>query len=368
MAERNNKILKVVDRYAGIPVVVALGIVTKLTRGKRNSIELPKRIAVMKTAAIGDTVLLSAIVKDLRNSFPEAEIVFFSGASNYAAAEMIADLDQVIKLPIKNIFAAIKTLRLAGRFDYFCDFDSWPRLNALYSFFVRAYLKIGFKTKGQYRHYVYDCIVGHDSTIHELDNYRKIVNLLDIETLSSPVLVVPEVGNEILGDYLVFHIFAGGSRSYMKEWAIEKWAQLADYFAKKGETIVFTGTVEQNTGLNQILTKIKNKDKVINMAGKYDLSKTAALISKAKVTISVDTGIMHIASALNVPVVALHGPTHPDRWGGIGLKVKAIRKNVCSACISLGFDNICKDNICMTELSVEDVVEVVDGILEREES
>ena len=171
--ERGNSVLKLLDRYVGIPIVCVLGLFKfrRLSGDERG----PKRIGLLQTAAIGDTVLSSAIVANLKHAFPAAQLTFFTGSSNYEIACLIPHIDKVVKLPVARPLGAIRSIRQAGTFDLWIDFGPWPRLNAIWTFFARAGLTVGFKTIGQYRHAVYDRVAHHSEVTHELENYRGLL-------------------------------------------------------------------------------------------------------------------------------------------------------------------------------------------------
>src|SRR4030065_857986 len=83
--DRVNILLKFFDRHLGIPLLRVLGLVRKKRRMPRDI----HRIAVLKTAAIGDTVLLSGVIADLKKAFPGSRITFLSGNSKHEAAAPI---------------------------------------------------------------------------------------------------------------------------------------------------------------------------------------------------------------------------------------------------------------------------------------
>lgn len=135
--ERGNKVLRILDRYIGIPCIAFLSLFHK----KR---PLPSRInsiGLLKTAAIGDTILLTGVFNDLRAAYPEAKLVFFTGENNYKCATLIKSIDKVIPLPIKK---PAKLFRLINQFsfDVFLDFGPWPRINSLISYLVEHSLKL----------------------------------------------------------------------------------------------------------------------------------------------------------------------------------------------------------------------------------
>ena len=149
--ERGKRSFKFLDRYLGIPMIYLLG----LMKRKRTLPPGFDSIGVLVAAAIGDTILLSGVISDLRKHFPDKEIVLFTTASNYEIGQLLSGPDQVVNLSVKNPFRAIRALR-ARNVDLLFDFGSWSRLNALFSHLSAARFSVGFRTPGQYRHYGYD--------------------------------------------------------------------------------------------------------------------------------------------------------------------------------------------------------------------
>ena len=94
MAERGSKLLHSLDRLIGIPILFVLGI---LVRNKKPPANI-KRIAILRTAAIGDTVLLSAIVQDLVYSIPNVEITLVAGPSNIGITGSIPGVSKILVL------------------------------------------------------------------------------------------------------------------------------------------------------------------------------------------------------------------------------------------------------------------------------
>ena len=346
---RRNHTLHWFDRYLGIPLIFFLG----LLRRKRAFVE-PVRIGVLNTAAIGDTILLSGAIGDLRERFPEATITFFAGPSNVAAAELIEGIE-VIPIPAISPWKAIPKIR-KQEFDLWIDFGQWPRLNALYSFFAKAKFKIGFETPGQFRHYVYDKSAKHE-VIHELDNYRKLVALVGGKGKALPALKIKSDGGKG-SKRLAFHLFAGGSRSYLKEWPEKKWIELAARL--KGFEIVLTGAPADRLRCEAIQAQCGGQV----LAGKLSLRETAEMLAGCRAVLSVDTGIMHLAATMGCPTVALHGPTSPFRWGGVGARVVAVspKMGYCP-CIHLGFESKCTKNTCMEAIEVDQVMKAL-GLLQ----
>jgi ADP-heptose:LPS heptosyltransferase len=104
-----------------------------------------------------------------------------------------------------------------------------------------------------------------------------------------------------------------------------------------------------------------------SLAGKVDLVTTAAYLQKSAGVVSVNTGTMHLAALLGVPLVALHGPTDPDRWGpiypGSTSELTPIilgpGRNEGGAYLNLGFEYPKNPAYLMNQISVHDVVEAL---------
>jgi len=130
--EKGNRKLHFFDRYFGIPLVYFLGLLRK--KNKKIPEQLNK-IAIINLVSIGDNVLMSGIVRDILSQYPNAQLTVFTGATNYYLVKLIKGVSAVIKLPITNPLRSVQILRGAGKFDIVIDFVSWPRLNAIYTFF-----------------------------------------------------------------------------------------------------------------------------------------------------------------------------------------------------------------------------------------
>jgi ADP-heptose:LPS heptosyltransferase len=359
--ERGNRLLKFIDRYAGIPIVAALGLV----KGRRKAATDNNigTAAFLQTAAIGDTILSSAIVQDLKKAFPRVHITLFTGASNYDIACMLPGIDKVVKLPIANPLEAIRLIRSSGAFDVWIDLGPWPRLNALYSFFALSSLSVGFRTPHQYRHALYDIAVPHSSQRHELDNYRALLQAVGISSTNSfPSVTVDAM--TLMPNNVVMHLFPGGSRFFLKEWTDSRWIEVIDQLTGKGMTVSLTGTPGNRERALALKARVRDGDKVDVVAGSCSLRDVARLLAASRLTISVDTGIMHLASALHCNLISLHGPTSPKRWGPLNDNAIALSSTMpCVPCLSLGFESNCSRAACMEDITVDQVLSAVGKFL-----
>ena len=357
MTERNNKKLKILDMWLGGIFLFLCGLFVKKTSPRkfkskleeletlnnRNDFSITetsiRKIGILKSAAIGDTVILSPVIKDLARHFPNAKIKIFTGGSNFEIAKLLLPDFEIVKVPIFNPIKALSEIRKEN-YDLFFDFDSWPRISAIYSFLSRSNLSIGFKTPGQYRHYCFNIPVLHDLKVHEIENYRNLVRVLGVNPVSLPCLTVEPSGvaaGSGNSQLIVFHPWAGGSQAAAKSWPNQNWVELAKKISSgRCRISICTGPSDDDKSRELVDLALASGvhlevEKPINISCLVDYLNSADLV------IAVDSGIAHIAGALGKKVIGLYGPTSPDRWGALGTNVGAIKDNT-PATINLGFE------------------------------
>jgi len=145
----------------------------------------------------------------------------------------------------------------------------------------------------------------------------------------------------------------GGWRS--RRWFPERFSELADRIIKKyGYDVVFiggppAGSPEAGT-VDKVLKNMKNK--AYDLSGKFTLKQLCVLLKSSKMFVGNEAGPMHLACALGTPVLAIIGPTNPERTGPFGDRFIIVRKNVdCAPCKQRN----CKKLECMKLITVEEV-------------
>lgn len=355
--------LHCLDRYAGIPVVAILG----QMRRKRKLPSKIQTVGLLRTAAIGDTVLISAAIADLRTAFPDASVIFFSGPSNFEIARMLDGVDKVVETPIVNLAAAVRCVRSVA-VDVMIDFGQWPRFDALLALLCRASFTIGFQTRGQHRHYGYDATVEHSCSVHEIENYRRLVGALGVKTGNPPRLRTPPPSPLSAPDYAVFHLWPGGRRKKLKQWPEERWLELVEEIVSGEIEVVLTGAPADRISNDAIIERIpQHARRFVRNAAGLSLQETAAMLAHSRLVVSVDTGVMHMAAALGVPLVALHGPTSSRRWGPISERAVAVDSPL-DGCgyLNLGWEHSSRPLTCMECIPYESVRDACRSVIAKQ--
>jgi heptosyltransferase III len=361
--QRGSPTLHYLDRYCGIPVIALLGSL----RRKRLLPPKIESIGLLRLAGIGDTVLVSAAVADLRHAFPRASLTFFSGPTNFEFVQMMDGLDRVVEVSVRNVAGGLRAIRSVP-VDVMIDFGPWPRLEALYTLLSRASFTIGFRSSGQYRHFGYDLTVDHSPNVHEIENFRQLVRPLGVKTVSLPSLRRPQIGALLSSPYVVFHLWPGGRRKELKQWPSERWVKLIEDFVARGMKVVLTGAHSDSRCNDEIIGRMQPcaRGFVSNIAG-VSLPETAAMLAHSCLVVSVNTGVMHMAAALNVRLVALHGPTSSLRWGPISERAVAVNSPL-EGCgyLNLGWEYPARPPACMECIPYETVRDACLAVLRKD--
>ncbi|HOW57464.1 MAG TPA: lipopolysaccharide heptosyltransferase II, partial [Smithellaceae bacterium] len=152
---------------------------------------------------------------------------------------------------------------------------------------------------------------------------------------------------------IITGIAPGATYGPAKRWFPQRFAAVADLLADCcGCAVVIMGGKSDDAAAEEVQRQAKNA--LTNLAGKTTLAEAVHIISQCSLFISNDSGLMHIAGALNIPTIAIFGSTNPVTTKPAGSQSVIIRKEVsCSPCLQ---ETCAGDFRCMDLITVEDVV------------
>lgn len=366
MAERGNRWLRCLDRWLGIPLTAAGGLFRRYH--PVSSATPPRRVGFICLGAIGDILLLSALITALRRRLPQAHFALLTTTTNAAAARLIPGLNEHAAFSIRHIPAMVAWLR-SRRLDILLDSTQWARLGALLSMASGADVTVGFDTAGQYRAASYTYKIVHRNDRHEVENFLALGSALYPNLTGKPQLLLPPCpppelrtsslyDDGILGEKscVYLHMWPSGVYATLKKWPAAYWAALAGELVRQGYRVYLTGGTADTTHTNAFLRAFPGC-LARSLAGQVSLEGMAWLFARAAAVVSVNTGTMHLASLAGAPTVGLHGPTNPLRWGPVGSHVRALlpRTGHC-AYLNLGFEYPRQRTYCLDALPVDDVL------------
>jgi len=316
--------MRSLDRWIGIPLIAGLGAL----RARRSLPQSIRRISLIKGDGMGDLVLLTGLLEDLRHAYPGVEITFWGGGSVLPLARELSVVDHARAMDFRKPVSAIRALRRTEP-DVVINCGQWSRVEALIAGLAKAKFVIGFSTPGQHQHYLCDATVPHRNDCHEMENFRALLKPLGIEPGAEPTIALKKVPTACSDDFskipaVAFHMFPSGlTHVHLKEWPEKSWAALAGACQREGRRVVITGGRQDRERAQNWIERHQLEDYVENHAG-ISIAETCALLQQVEAVVSVNTGVMHLAAALGTPTVGLHGPTNPLRWGPVGPKVASL--------------------------------------------
>lgn len=312
---------------------------------------------------LGDSVMSIPAVKGMKKIYPDAELFVWTKPGLKELWNLVPEVNEVIDyvpkkhnfdlgILLTNSFNSALKMRMAKISE-----------RRGYSINLRRFLltqPVHLNKKYKEMHQV-DYFLG----IIEGLGRERIENVPEIELKNG----LKEDAEKILADYgwkkgdKIIGIHATAAYGPAKCWVFERFSRLIDRLIDEYKSwIVLIGSKTEEKGINRILNGIKNKDKVINIAGKTDLKGLSAIISLCDLFIANDSGPMHLASAIGVPVIAIFGSTSSKKTGPRGLgRCVILKKEVpCSPC----FERECPKNMeCMNLIEVDDVINAVTAVL-----
>ncbi len=329
-----------------------------------------KKVLVIRFSSLGDVILTSPVVETLaiERGF---HVDFLTKEFYRPVVQMFPGVSEVIAYG-GNYKTLISTLK-SKRYDIVIDLQKNPR-SLLIAAALNPRIVCGYPKRKLRREIAIRGTRLKPQAPHVIDSYLKSLLRLKIKTsITTPRLVVPQSlkdeATDFLGNYADRPIIglAPGSKHPEK-----MWLGFAELSAKIRAALEATTVVFASKSDNPELSSYR-RSPALKFAIDLPLDLLAAVMSRCKVVIANDSGLMHVAAALSVPVIGIFGPTHPVLgFAPRGGKTRIVCDNVqCSPCSLHGekkcrmpvkycFENITADRVmgmlleilCETEGSV----------------
>lgn len=337
-----------------------------------------KKILIIRLSSLGDIVLTTPVIRALKDKFPQAEIYFLTKSKYASLLKSNPHLSGIMELEGQGLDGFLSTLHRIRDLNFDLVIDLHANLR---SFLLRNCSKAEMKIKYDKRRWQRLLMV-HFKKIkvpsqHTVDSYLGCLKRLDIHTSDRiPELYLDEESREFAKQSLVDvsqnDILIGivpGAKWESKKWGEENFAKAIEIINSRTKArFVLIGSREDE-GLMKKLKSLVGHVNFIDAVG-LSFPKLSAAINGCQVVLTNDSGPMHIAVALKVPVVAIFGPTHPKLgFSPLGERDIILCADVeCSPC-SLHGKRKCyqKSRICMEKIVPEMVVDEVLEILKDRE-
>lgn len=328
------------------------------------------KILIIKPSSLGDIIHAFPALSIIRKSFPTSYIAWLINDNFKSILEGHPYLDEIIAFPrylfLKKGSGFLKELK-ARRFDITIDLQGLLR-SALISFYSGAGERIGFRSGRELSGLFYTRPIDIRRDVqHAVDRNVHLASsicggIFDIDfafNISHRAAISIEALLHEMNVHDEIIAMSPATRWPSKMWIEHRWAAVADELSEKG-TIFFLGGPGEEGIIKGIMDKMKRTS--FSITGKLTLQELAAFLSRSRLLITVDNGIMHLASALHVPVVSLFGPTDPARCGPYGQDNGVIMPDIdCKGC----YNKKCNEMKCMQDISADMVLSKAKHILNK---
>ncbi len=335
------------------------------------------KILVLRYRFIGDTVLTVPFLRNLREAFPLARIDLLLEPFSGQVLEGCPYIDRIIPFNMKTIHRYSKRSeqnKLSGYFQYRRKIKE-ERYDA--AFILKRSLssallvwasevprRIGFATEG--RRFLLTDPVTYRNDQHEVNNFLDCLRKLEIPIRTHHLELWPSPEGEAKARYLFAEkrwkpsdlkiVIHAAASLPAKQWPLKRFGAVMRVLQRKyGAKFIYTGA-EEDAVLYAQIEKEGSFDS-LNLCGITSLRENISIYRGSNLFFGVDSGPMHMAAAIGVPVVALFGPTDERKWGPWGEGHRVITKRMlCYPCKP----HKCEKNECMAGITIAEVLEVIE--------
>jgi lipopolysaccharide heptosyltransferase II len=329
------------------------------------------KILILRYGTIGDSIYASAFYRELRKSLPDAQIDVLVDYVANQIMEYCPYINNIfqIKGKYKNFFEYL---------SLFKNYDSIYLLKSDFFFSIVAFLagvknRIGFNL---FRNKFLTQKIPYNLKKHEIDLYLDLLKKSNFEISSDKTEVwinpqsIEKVKSKIKNTSSKKICIQVYSRFTQKNWIDEYWIQVTKYLINECcADVYFIGGEQDKIQYESLIELMKDELKTIpkNLCGEFSIQDSMAFIKEMDLLIGIDSGLSHVAAALEIPQIWINGPTSITRWQPRNEKCTIISENFeCSpCCLEPAKKELCKNKTsrCMKALKPQKVIDAINEFL-----
>ncbi|HEY1663670.1 MAG TPA: lipopolysaccharide heptosyltransferase II [Verrucomicrobiae bacterium] len=331
------------------------------------------KILILKPSSLGDVIQALPVLRLLKSRFPNAQIFWWIDTALAPLLEGDPDLAGIVRFERRRwasplywpeMLWSIHRMR-EQRFDVVIDLQSLARSGA-FAWLARGKFLVGLDDAREGARGYYDLAVPRLSAhTHAVDWYLSVLPSLgapvhdDFTWLPERPEVAATVKSKWKTENKKWIILHPGARWPNKRWPVENYADSVRLLSRKYPAAHFAvlGTAGDKSLCDTICRVVP--ERCLNLCGQTSLPEMIEWIRLGDLMITNDSGPMHVAAALDKPLVALFGPTEPRRTGPYGQIDSVLRIDLpCSPCLK-SFCTWKNPMECLTAISPQAVLDAV---------
>jgi heptosyltransferase III len=327
-----------------------------------------KKILILRTGGLGDTLLLWPAIAAVRQRFPEAQIDLMGHVQRCAALKVLGGVDQALEVEGSGLHLLFE-ISPALPSEVVAQFGVYDTVVAFAAPGDYA-LAENFSTCGVREVHAFLPFPAPEQPIHVADYAKSLLVGVELaEPGEDALLPVTEVerseGRERIRslqlDNRPLVLVAPGSGNQKKNWKAKGFAQLLNTLHDEGfEPVLLEGPADA-----QAVADVQKQVRGWNpkILSHDPPSRLKGIMAGAKLFVGNDSGLAHLAALVGIPTVAIFGPTDPVRWAPRGPHCKVLRNSVpCSPCSSDVFGE-CQQCICLDRIECTELMDACRSLL-----
>ncbi|MBP7216733.1 MAG: glycosyltransferase [Candidatus Omnitrophica bacterium] len=346
-----------------------------------------ERALVVQLFGMGDLACSLPLLRRLRSLFPQARIDMLADERYGDFIKCMTDVVSVVPYG-RGVMKKLALLRLLRRGRY----DLVVVLNPLFqgawiAFASGARYRIGYardyeniQNIGAMDRLLTHALLPEPKPMHDSQRYQNIAEVFKahVEIARDPYFVLPQHALDWAQEFLQqqdiesSHCIVGvhpGAGWESRCWPSERFAQVADYLVERyAAKIMLFGSAAASDMVRAQAVQLKMKYQAHTCAGKTDVARFIALLRRCRFFITNDSGPMHLAAMLGIPMVAIFGPGDIDKFGYQSPCVVNVAIKDCfyAPCmLNYQYKQMCKENVCLDAVGVEQVIHACDALCQE---
>lgn len=383
----NLDLAKTVDRTIGSLLSRTLAFAGRLRRMlvAAPEVDQVRTILLIKLWGMGNVVLLYPVIARIRETYPAARIVMLTLPENQTLAARHPSIDAVVTLPIGSwagLLVGLPRTVLALRSerpDIVLDFEQFCHVSGILARLSGSAQTLGFRLPGMTRGVIYNLRVPYRENRHMGEVFGDIARAAGVPRFAFELASIPLDAADIAerdrlladavgSDIVVIHP-GSGDNFPGRRWPLESYAALSRRILERcpDVCIVYTG----NRAESELITRLRDalgtselRRRTLALAGATTVGGLAAILKGSRLVLSNDTGPVHLAGAMGVPVYGFYGPNTPVLYGPLGEQARSFYLGLpCSPCItnSNGKTSACRMPVCMRGITVDQVWQEIEA-------
>lgn len=350
--------VKKIDRYAGLVLCLLLSLHYRIVKifTRTQQALTPKNILFLKYFGMGSIILAQSAVLAVKKRFPDAKIYFLTFSANKDILKLFDSADEVLHVSLKPLWRffpeVLKTVIYLRKqnIDIAFDLEFFSRFTSIMTYLSGARERIEFYSEILWRGDLYTHGVKFNSYFHIKENFLRLVKEAVPDMVAACETARPKITQDMQmrsrvilqnhgvtdGDKKVCVNINAGELAIERRWPAEYFVELINKLSVYDVKFLMIGAEEDVHYVSGALSRLRRRDKIIDISGKTTIPELAGIFYLSSLLITNDSGPLHLADSVGIPVAAFFGPETPAMYGpGNGKNIVFYQGLTCSPCLSV---------------------------------